>query len=161
LKWNGVAGGRHGGGVLPLPPSASPGIDLLEQAMTRCAPADMPVTHSFTPGLYIREIRIPAGTLLTSAIHRTEHPFVVSQGRIAVVSENEGRQIYEAPHTGITRPGTRRVLYAETDTIWTTFHATHLTDVAAICAEILEPVSNPLLAESFTPAFAHSHPALT
>lgn len=114
---------------------------------------EMPVTHRFTPGMYIREIFIPAGTLLTSAIHKTEHPFVISKGRIAVISENEGRVIYEAPFTGITQPGTRRVLHAETDTIWTTFHATDETDVSKICLAILEPHVNPLLPEDFTPAF--------
>lgn len=121
---------------------------------------EMPVTHRFTPGLYIREIHIPAGTLLTSAIHRTEHPFIISKGRIAVISENEGRVIYEAPHCGITKPGTRRVLHAETDTVWTTFHATEETDVARICAAILEPHANELLPEHFAPDYSQSFPRL-
>lgn len=32
----------------------------------------------------------------------------------------------EAPHTGITEPGTRRVLYIEEDCIWTTSHVTDI-----------------------------------
>lgn len=118
---------------------------------------EMPVKHRFTPGIYSREIHIPAGTMLTSAIHRTEHPFVISKGRIAVISENEGRVIYEAPHHGVTKPGTRRLLHAETDTVWTTFHATEETDVQKICDTILEPYDNTLLPPGFTPDFRTNH----
>lgn len=108
--------------------------------------------HRFTPGMYIREITIPAGVLVTSAIHRTEHPFVISKGIAHVFSEHEGSDILWAPHTGITKPGTRRAVYAETEVIWTTFHATTETDVEKICLEILEPRVNPLLGPG--------HPAL-
>ncbi len=148
------------GGVFELAEFACPTIDQLEAAMLDGVPVEMPVTHRFTPGLYIREISIPAGTLLTSALHWTEHPFVISKGRIEVVSETEGRVVYEAPHTGITKPGTRRALYALTDTIWTTFHATDETDVEKICATILGPHENPLLPDSFTPAYSQSFPRI-
>lgn len=127
-------------------------LDEIESLMTKYPPADIEVIHRFTPGLYIRECRIPAGTLLTSAIHRTEHPFVISQGLIEVRSENEGAVIYAAPHHGITKPGTRRVLFAVEDTIWTTFHVTEETDVAKIGAAIIQPHDNPLV--------AHDHPRL-
>jgi hypothetical protein len=123
-----------------------PTIDELEGAMLAGVQVEMPVIHRQTPRLYSREIHIPAGTLLTSAVHKTEHQFVISQGRIAVMSENEGKVIYEAPHTGVTLPGTRRVLHAETDTIWITFHATEETDIATICESLVELPANPLLA---------------
>lgn len=133
-------------------------IDRLEEVMTTQKRVDCPIIHRFTPGMYIREILIPAGTLLTSMEHRTAHPFVISQGRILVSSENEGSVVYEAPHTGITLPGTRRALYAETDTVWTTFHATELTDVEEIGKAILAPPSNPLLEESRQPQWKDSLP---
>jgi hypothetical protein len=99
-------------------------LDLLEQAMMRAPQAQCPVVHRFTPGLYCREILIPAGTLLTSAVHKTMHPFVISAGIIRVQAEGEEPVTYEAPYTGVTTPGTRRLLYALTDVIWTTFHPT-------------------------------------
>lgn len=127
-------------------------LDRLEAAMQGHPPADCPVTHRFAPGLYIREIFIPAGTLLTSAIHKTEHPFVLAMGRIAVISETEGRVIYHAPHVGITTPGTRRALFAETDVVWVTIHKTDKTDLDEICAELIEDRPNPLL-PNFQPAY--------
>lgn len=125
-------------------------LDELEASIVAsdCPRVDCPIVHRFTPGLYIREITIPAGTLLTSMEHLLEHPFVISKGRIRVTSETEGSVIYEAPHTGITQPGTRRALFAETDVVWTTFHVTQETDVEKIGEAILAPHFNPLLEDN-------------
>ncbi len=130
-------------------------IDRLEAAMADPAlpRAECPVTHRFTPGLYIREIFIPAGTLLTSAIHKTEHPFVLSVGIIKVLSENEGAVEYVAPTIGITKPGTRRVLHALTDVVWTTFHPTDKTSLPEILADLVEDRPNPLLPAGFLPDY--------
>ena len=108
---------------------------------------EMPVTHRFTPGLYVREIFMPAGHLVISKIHKTEHPFVISKGKVAVFIEEDGWQVFAAPHTGITKPGTQRVLFIIEDTVWLTFHPTQLTDVDAIEEEIIEKRDNPLLKE--------------
>jgi hypothetical protein len=126
------------------------GIDELEAAIVASDKprAECPVVHRFTPGLYIREIHIPAGTLLTSMEHRLEHPFVISKGKVEVYSETEGAVIYQAPHTGITKPGTRRGILAIEDTVWTTFHVTEETDVEKIGEAILAPHFNPLLASN-------------
>lgn len=115
-------------------------------------PVEMTVVNRFTPGLYIREIHVPAGTLFTSMKHRTTHPFVMTRGKIQVISENEGRVTYEAPLTGITEAGTHRAVYVLEDVVWTTFHVTEETDIERIAAEILEPHENPLIPSG--------HPAL-
>jgi hypothetical protein len=125
-----------------------PSIDQLEKTLVEDYPrAECPVIHRFTPGLSIREIHVPAGTLATSMEHLTEHPFVLSKGRVRIISETEGSVTYDAPLTGITLAGTRRVVYAETDVVWTTFHATTETDVDKIGAAILAPHGNPLIPE--------------
>jgi hypothetical protein len=120
-------------------------IDQFEAALAEYPAVDCPVVHRFTPGLYIRQTTIPAGTLVTSAEHKTEHPFVITQGEIEVISENEGAVVYKAPFHGTTKPATRRMLRAITDVVWTTFHVTKETDLEKIAEEILTPHSNPLL----------------
>lgn len=98
-------------------------LDELEQSMLeRGAVVELPVTHRFTPGLYAREIFMPAGTLLTSKIHRTEHPYVVLTGRVSVLIPGVGVETLEAGHCGVTKSGTRRVLFIHEDTRWVTFH---------------------------------------
>lgn len=124
---------------MTLTPAAS--IDALESALAHFPPAPMPVIHRWTPGLYIREIHIPAGTLATSMEHKTEHPFVIAAGVVEVVDSHGQAAILQAPHTGITLPGTKRALRALTDVVWITFHVTNKTDVEEIAADIL--VQNP------------------
>ena len=117
-------------------------IDELERRMLAAGAAvgytALPLVHRFTPGLYAREITMPAGTLITSRIHRTEHMFVVSKGRVSVWADGAW-QLIEAPHTGVTKPGTRRVLYIHDDCVWTTFHATPHTTPEAVEEEIIAP----------------------
>lgn len=99
-------------------------IDGLEASMMEF-PDELiegPLVHRFTEGMYIREIFMPAGSLWTSKIHKTEHPYVVSYGKVAVSIDADEWYEITAPYTGITKPGTRRVLYILEDCIWTTFH---------------------------------------
>lgn len=114
-------------------------VDELEAAMRTQPQVEIEPVHRFADGLYAREITIPAGTLLTGKIHRTRHLNIVSAGRIAVWSEGEPVRIIEAPFSFVAEPGTRRVGFAYEDTVWTTIHATHETDLAALEAELIEP----------------------
>ena len=99
-------------------------VDYLEASMMQFPDEliDGPLVHKFTEGMYIREIFMPAGSLWTSKIHKTEHPYVVSYGKVAVSIDADEWYEITAPYTGITTPGTRRVLYILEDCIWTTFH---------------------------------------
>jgi hypothetical protein len=116
-------------------------VDSLEEAIkTSGLPlSEFPLVHRFTPGLYIREIFMPAGSLLTSKIHNTEHPFVISRGVVSVWSKETGAVTLRAPYTGITTPGTRRVLFVHEDTVWTTFHVGEETTVEEFEKRIIEP----------------------
>jgi len=85
-------------------------------------PIDFPLVHRFTDGMYIREIFMPQGSLLTSKIHKTTHPYTISKGKVAVSIDGKEWTEYEAPFTGITLAGTRRILYIISDCVWTTYH---------------------------------------
>lgn len=116
-------------------------VDRLQSTLAKLPQTEMPVVHRFTPGLYVREIFMPKGTLVISKIHKTEHPYVVSKGHAAVWTEEAGVVQIKAPHCGITKPGTRRILYIHEDCIWTTFHPTTETDLDKIEAQVIEPHS--------------------
>lgn len=81
-----------------------------------------PLTHSFANGIYMREIRIPAGTALTGKIHRHSHPNVLLSGEVLVVTEGGGTEHLKAPLAMISAAGTKRAVYAITDCHWITFH---------------------------------------
>ena len=108
---------------------------------------DCPLVHRFTPGMYIREIFMPAGSLITSKIHKTEHPFTISKGKVAVSIDGKDWEEFEAPYTGITKPGTRRILYILEDCIWTTYHvnADNCEDLEKLEDKLIEKRENTLL----------------
>ena len=115
-------------------------LDEFESMLATLPPIEFPLVHSFTPGIYIRQCVLPAGSLLTSMEHKTEHHFIIVSGTVDVISAFE-RVTYVGPYMGVTLPGTKRVLYAHTDTLWITIHANpeNLTDPDEIGARILEP----------------------
>lgn len=98
-------------------------IDLIEKIlMEDFDPIIFPLKHSFIPGFYVRTIFMPAGSMLTSQIHRTTHPYRISKGELIV--KNKGKAVHiVAPYSGMTEPGTRRVIKILKDTIWTSLHA--------------------------------------
>lgn len=116
-------------------------LNQLEQELVDRFPAVFcPLIHRFTPGMYSREIFMPAGSLIMSKIHRTEHQFVVLSGRCRVYNaENDEVLELTAGHVGITKPGTRRVLMILEDSRWVTFHPTNKTDLSEIESELIEP----------------------
>jgi hypothetical protein len=98
-------------------------LDELELSIVQnLQPVECPLVHRFVNGMYIREIFMPKDALITSKIHLTEHPFTISKGKVAVCIDGDNWQEFEAPYTGITKAGTRRVLYVIEDCVWTTFH---------------------------------------
>jgi hypothetical protein len=90
--------------------------------------------HYFVPGAYIREITIPAGTMLTSKTHRTEHVSIMLTGDMSVVTPDGVRRI-TAPHMDIGAAGSKRMGFAHEDSRWITIHATNQTDLDKIEAE--------------------------
>ena len=104
---------------------------------------DFPTKHHFVPGMYCREIFMPKGSIVTSYIHRHEHPYVVSQGDCWVFNDQLAWDRITAPYFGVTKAGTRRLLVMIEDTVWTTFHITNTTDIEAVEREVFILPDNP------------------
>lgn len=81
-----------------------------------------PLKHSFADGIYVREIFIPKGTLIVGKIHKHSHPNFLLKGDVSVVTETNGIQRLIAPMSIISPAGTKRVVYANEDTVWVTVH---------------------------------------
>lgn len=99
-----------------------------------------PVKHTFFPGIYIREIRLPEGAKLISRVHNTEHAFQVMQGKILIYDGEHEAVILEAPYTGRTMPGTQRIGIALTKVIWQNIHPTKIKPKSNSEADIKEAV---------------------
>lgn len=108
-------------------------IDALEAGIrAELPPVDCPVTDHFAPGLYAREMFIPAGTVLTGKIHKYANLSIMSKGALRLRLEDGSTRDVRAPFTYVAPAGTRRAAFALEDTVWTVIHATDETDVAKI-----------------------------
>ncbi len=82
-----------------------------------------PLKHSFSDGIYVREIFIPAGTVVVGKLHKHDHPNFLMSGEVEVITEGEGKQKLVAPLSMISKKGTKRVVHALTDVVWITVHS--------------------------------------
>ena len=104
---------------------------LIEQAEGRLLDLpqlEMPLTHRFAPGVYLREIFMPAGAIVIGQQHKTEHFNIVVSGKLNVMINGKVERL-EAPCIFKSGVDVRKVLYILEDTRWLTVHPTEETDL--------------------------------
>ena len=111
-------------------------IQLLEQAMLQEEQVDCPVTHKFGPGIYIREVFLPAGAYVVGHHHNDEHLNIMLTGRLKFFGKDGKWEELKAPQT-FTSPAGRKVAFVYEDTIWQNIYATDKKDGEEIENEIL------------------------
>jgi len=102
-----------------------------------------PVKHSFADGCYIREIFNPAHELIITKIHKKKHPFFLLKGQMSILTES-GIKYIEAPYHGITKPGTKRVIYTHSECTFITVHGGDWDESTGI-----ENIEKEIIAEDF------------
>lgn len=122
--------------AVPLAADPVDAIDRLEALLLKAPQAEITIVNRFTPGLYIREMRQPAHTVVVSMLHKTHHPYTISGGAALVFEPETGLRFLSAPYTGVTKPGTKRVIYAPTDLVWSIYIPTTKTDVDEILRDM-------------------------
>lgn len=95
-----------------------------------------PLKHTFADGLYIREIFMPKGQIISTGIHKKKHPYFVLKGEISVLTQ-DGITKIKAPYHGITDPGTKRIIFIHEDSVWITVHATDKDNVEETLGDIV------------------------
>lgn len=112
----------------------------LQQAMLPFQSEQPEPSHFFAPGMYLRELVVPAGMLIVGKIHKHAHFLLVLKGKAEVISEF-GRMTVEAGHISISPAGVKRVVLALEDTQFVTVHVNKedSQDLVVIEAEHIEP----------------------
>jgi len=100
--------------------------------------AELVTEHQFSPGMYMRKLFRPAGTLIVGKVHKEPHFFLCAKGEIIAWTES-GMKRLQAGDVIESKPGTKRVTLAVTDAIGITIHRTDKTDLDEIEAELIEP----------------------
>jgi len=113
-------------------------VDRLQSEMAAMPQAELVTEHQFSPGMYMRKLYRPAGTLIVGKVHKEPHFFLCAKGEIIAWTEN-GMKRLQAGDVIESKPGTKRVTLAVTDAIGITIHRTDKTDLDEIEAELIEP----------------------
>jgi quercetin dioxygenase-like cupin family protein len=115
-------------------------IQRLQETMLPMQTEQPEPRHFFAPGMYMRELVVPAGMLMVGKIHKHAHFLMVLKGKAEVISEF-GRMIVEAGHLSVSPSGVKRVVLALEDTQFVTVHVNKndSQDLEIIESEHIEP----------------------
>jgi hypothetical protein len=111
-------------------------LKKFESMVAQLPPPEWELEHYFIPGVYLRVLRMKAGTVLVGKIHATVHGCIVAKGRIAV-----GKQVFEAGDVFVSQPGAKRAGYAIEDTVFINAHGNpdDDTDLAVLESKLITP----------------------
>jgi hypothetical protein len=106
-------------------------IENLERELLNLPQVECPLKHNFAPGVYMREITMPAGSLIIGHEHLTEHFNVVLTGKARVMIDGVIEDLV-APCYFISKPNVRKVLYIVEEMKFATIHPTDETSVEVL-----------------------------
>lgn len=92
------------------------------------AHVEFPVRHIHLPGHYVRVMLIRAGQLVIGKVHRVECVNICARGDIDIVTE-QGDMRVGAGFVAVSAPGTQKIGYAHTDTVWINIFQTDEQDI--------------------------------
>jgi hypothetical protein len=105
--------------------------DEYDKAVSECVKTlaemeqvECPLEHRFSPGVYVRQITMPAGAFVIGHKHKTQHLNIVMTGRARVMMNGIIEEIV-APCIFESQSGVQKVLLIEEDMVWATVHTNH------------------------------------
>lgn len=106
-------------------------IEKVERMMLELEQMPCPVIHRFAPGVYIREITLPAGGFCIGARHKKEHLNIMLKGKVLVRNKAGGVTQLTAPMVFVGEPG-KKVGYVLEEVVWQNVYATDETDIETL-----------------------------
>lgn len=106
-------------------------VERIEQFMLSEQQVECPVIHRYGPGVYIRELKIPAGTLAVGHHQNFEHTNIMLKGRVTMLHDDGSTTELVAPALFIGKPG-RKIGYIHEDMVWLNVYATTEQDVTKL-----------------------------
>jgi hypothetical protein len=106
-------------------------IKRIEPLMLNEPQVPCPVTHYFGPGICIREVKMPAGTMAIGHYQNFNHVNNFIKGKVLMLMEDGTTKTIKAPMTFTGKPG-RKIGYIIEDMVWQNIYPTEETDVETV-----------------------------
>jgi len=111
--------------------------DQIEANLLELPQVNCPVLHHFGPGIYIREVRMPAGTFAIGHRQKENHMNVLLTGKVAMLDDDGAPKVVSAPLMYSGKPG-RKVGYIIEDVVWQNIYSTEETDIEKLESRFLD-----------------------
>ena len=115
-------------------------LEAVESKMLDINQVECPVVHRFGPGIYIREVTIPADSFAIGHKQNFEHMNVFLKGRVTMLNEDGSTTELKAPMIFVGQPG-RKIGYIHEDMVWLNIYATNETDIEKLEAHYFKKAS--------------------
>jgi quercetin dioxygenase-like cupin family protein len=89
------------------------------------------ISHHFGAGVYAKETRIPAGSILVQHKHKHDHLSVLASGSVELVVDGI-KSVIHAPACLTIEANKHHGVKSLTDVVWYCIHATECTDTDEI-----------------------------
>src|SRR5687767_9815938 len=108
--------------LAPFVPTPAQSVDAVTKFIDEnCVQLEIPVTHLFSPGVYLREITMPAGASCVGHRHKHHHFNIALTGRAVVTIDGVSTEIV-APFRFESAPGAQKMFQVIEDLRWLTIH---------------------------------------
>lgn len=131
------------------------GVERLARIVGNRTDVHVHLEHTFTSSAYIRSGWVPAGTLIVGGVLSEAVPLIILSGEAAVVSDGIPHGI-TGPWATVSKPGSRRLIYAVTDCYCLNALMSTGESVADIEGRILQEKS--CLSQELSPSLASACP---
>jgi hypothetical protein len=114
-------------------PDSRKAVEALQKHMLEMPQIELQTDHYFADGMYARVVARPAGTLIVGKVHKKEHFYIVAKGKVQI-----GKNVYEAGTIILSKPGTKRAVFALEDSVCMTVHRTNKKNLVKMEKELIE-----------------------
>ena len=101
--------------------SIADGVNVEGDGETVLHSNNFPLKHTFADGVYIRQMDMKEGSAVIGHIHNHEHVWFLLSGHLMVATE-ESIEEFISPCYVVSKPGSKRVIYAMEDSIFINVH---------------------------------------
>lgn len=111
-------------------------VDAVEAEFLKLPQVSCPVVHSFGPGVYMRQVTIPADSFAIGHHQNFPQMNVMVKGKVSMKNSDGSFTTLSAPQVFVGKPG-RKIGYVHEDMVWINVYATNETDVEKLEAHYL------------------------
>jgi hypothetical protein len=112
-------------------------VKALQVEVSKLPQYEPETKHYFHGGMYCREVFRHAGVLVVGKVHKKEHFYLIVSGTVSITTDDGAIEV-SGPYLFESKPGTKRAVYAHTDTICMTFHRVESNNVEDAEIELVE-----------------------